>query len=134
MKKEFKENIDRLLGINLEIGSLFQSDSPDSNTNEEGFAGFEAKVEKLLAEKDIVIEKIKGLKAQSAEEFAELRNSEYVEIWQQVQELEAKNMTAMKTVRSLLSKGAVDSKIQAKAIFSYKFNKEVKPRLFDDSL
>jgi len=134
VEKVFKENIDKLLQVNLEVNALLQSEKPDSNTDEDGFSAFQFKIEILLTKKDSIINTLKELKEQSESEFTALKGIEYKEIWEKAQELENQNLESMKAFQALLSEGAVGAKMQSKAIFSYKFNKEIKPRLFDDSL
>ena len=134
MEEKFKKYIEKLLQINLELSSLFQANDFEIEMNESNFTNFQAKIEKLLIQKDSLINNLKILKELSEKEFSDLKNLKYKEIWQKIQELENKNLEMIKNGQIGLSEEMAGIKIHSKAISSYKFNKELKPRLFDNLL
>ncbi len=134
MEEKFGKYIEKLLKINLELNSLFQANGFEITTDEGSFADFQAKTEKLLTQKDSLINNLKSLKELSEKEFSGLKNLKYKEVFQKIQNLENKNLEMIKNEQLDLSEEMAGIKIHSKAISSYKFNKEIKPRLFDNLL
>ncbi len=118
-----KKTVENLLEINLEINSLLNS--PDEDFNE--------KFTELLKNKDILVKTLKNLTGTSKEEFTALKNTELMETWGKIQELENENLNLIKTRKELIGDELKKLKTHARAISSYKFKKEQEPRLFDDS-
>jgi hypothetical protein len=132
MKEEFKKTTDRLLEVNLGIKTLFGAEKPTAG--DDVFAAFLAELEKLLEEKDLLIKKLKTLKQRSEQEFATLKEKEFRETWEKISALEAENLDVMQKLQSAVSLELAGNKAHSRVISSYKFTKEVEPRLFDDSL
>lgn len=131
MKENFKKIADRLLEVNLGIKALLGAEIPDNG--DDAFDAFEAGFEKF-AEKHSLIEKLKKLKNLSEQEFTVLKERDFHETWLKISELEAENLDLMKKLQATISLESVENKVHSRAISSYKFTKEVQPRLFDDSL
>ncbi|HSA07294.1 MAG TPA: hypothetical protein P5556_08950 [Candidatus Gastranaerophilales bacterium] len=134
MQEKFKVYTEKLLQINIEINAFFQADNINKITDDDGFVDFQAKVEKLMNEKNSLIENLKMLKQVSKEDFSDLKNFEYKEIWQKIQSLEDENLNLIKNDQRLISEEVADLIRHSKVISSYKFNKEINPRLFDNQL
>lgn len=135
MKKEFKNISDRLLELSLGIKELLGEQAPGSGNDV--FAAFEAELEKMLSEKDMLIEKLQKLKNSSEPaktEFAGLKENDFCEIWTKISELEAENLKAIQGLQRAISQELIGNKTHSRVISSYRFTKDVQPRLFDDSL
>ncbi len=132
MKEEFKKSIDKLLYVNRQLNSLLKSDKISPDSSPEAFAEFEAEIKKLLKEKNSCIEKLKNLKITSEQTFSELKTTEFSSTWQNIQKLEQENLNLLKIGQGSVSKEMSGSVRQSKAVAGYKFNKEIKPRIFDD--
>jgi hypothetical protein len=132
MKEEFKKITDRLLEVNLGIKTLFGAEIPDAG--DDVFAAFQAELEKLLIQKDLLIEKLKELKNRSKTGFAALKENDFRETWQEISKLEAENLETMQKLQAAISQKLAGNKAHSRVISSYKFKKDVQPRLFDDSL
>jgi len=131
MQQEFKKNITDLLQINLEINVLLKNNMEKIKVDEESFAAFQSEIENLLSKKNSFIEKLKNLKACSEAEFSELKNTKYKDDWQKVQEMENENLEMIKAAQSSINEEVAGIVKHSKAISSYKYTKELKPRLFD---
>ncbi|NLF83221.1 MAG: hypothetical protein GX568_04465 [Candidatus Gastranaerophilales bacterium] len=132
MKQEVQITFNKLLEINLAIKALLEAKVP--NTEGDVYAEFQEKVEKLLSQKGEVIEKLQALKQGSESEFSALKQKEFSEIWGRIKELEAENLEAMQKLQAAISEELAGNKQHSRVISSYKYTKEVQPRLFDDSL
>ena len=134
MKEKVKKNIEQLLQINLEINSFLKSSNIDSNKSDDFFSNFNTEFEKLLDAKNSFMDNLKNLKNLSEQEFSSLKNSVFKETWQKIQGLENENFNIIKNNQKDIAKKLTTLKTHSKTISSYKFNKEIEPRLFDDSL
>lgn len=132
MIEKIREILKRLLKINLEINSLFLSLQNNSEKNEKEFLNFNKKLEELLDIKNALIKGLEYFKEINKQEFLNLKETEFKEIWEKLTKLEEENLTMLNDCQSLLSIEMSNIKNHSKAISSYKFNKEIKPRLFDD--
>lgn len=132
MKQELQITFNKLLEINLAIKALFEAKMPD--TEEDVYADFREKIEKLLSQKVELIEKLQTLKQGSESEFSALKQKEFSEIWSRIKKLEAENLEAMQKLQAAISEELAGNKQHSRVISSYKYTKEVQPRLFDDSL
>lgn len=132
MKEKFKEYIENLLQINLKLNSLLKDSKISPKADEEAFSSFQNEIKNLLREKNSFIQKLEDLKKSSKETFSEIKNSEHNESWQSIQELEKENLDLIKTGQTAIKKELAGLTRHSKAISSYKFNKEVKPKIVDD--
>ncbi len=132
MKTSFKNCIESLLQVNFRLNAFLKENKITFESSEEEFKAFQEKIENLLSEKTPFIQKLEELKKTSAEEFLQLKTSTYAESWKSLLALEEENLTAIKSSRAGISLELAGITRKSKAIYSYKYNKEIKPRLIDD--
>lgn len=132
MKEKFVKYINSLFEINNKINALLKENKVTHETDDETFSSYRQELESLLAKKDKLIKQLKSLKKSSQEDFNNLKNKEYNKLWKKITELDKENLNLIESGQTAIRKDLVGSKMQAKAISSYKFNKENRPKLIDD--
>lgn len=128
MKKEIKNIYQKILDQNLEINSILKA------FPKEDFDNFNEELQQSLEQKDEFIQKLLLIKEQSEEELkSSLKESDLQEISEQINNLEQENLTLIQEKKIYLSKELNKTNKSAKALSAYKFNKQNKPILFDET-
>jgi len=127
MKTELKTIYETILELDKKIYSLL------TNFPEKDFDDFNNKLQKFLDEKEVFVQKVVFFKENSQEEFRKLKDANFKEISEQINELEEENLEIIKNNKTVLSKKINVSNKTLKALSAYKYKKPIKPRIIDES-
>ncbi len=128
MKTEIKEIYKTILSLNLQINGLL------NNFPKNEFNDFNEKLQEFIEQKGQFIQKLIELKENFKEELKEIINNEEIqEISAQIDNYEKDNVILIQEKKVGLSNEIRKTDKSAKALSAYKFDKQDKPRLIDET-
>jgi hypothetical protein len=128
MIKELKNTYEKILELNLQINSML------NNFPKDDFDSFNENLQGFLDEKDKFIQKLLSFKENSEQELKKLlAKPDLKEISGQINKLEEENLILIQEKKVCLSKEINQTNKATKALSAYKFNKQDKPRIFDET-
>lgn len=124
--EEIKSIYKTVLELNQKINSSL------NNFPTSGYDGFNEEFQKLLDMKGEFLEKLFSLIKNHREEFEKIKNTDLKETLEQISALEQENIKLIKEKQTFLSQEINKTNNSLKALSAYKFNKDTKPRIFDE--